>query len=217
MTTNVLSVGWSGSGTGIRVRMRIQTDQICRLGAPAQFIAWAFGGPRNYEELSAINPGWAVWLADNPDTPGDILASLKDDSSIEVRSWLARNSSAPPEVLSQLAQDHSSLVRSAVAANCSTPPAVLQGMVHDPDEEVLYALAENPFMPPEALRLLAASPDWTVRWWVVNNPQCTRDILAELRNDAKGSIRRAVEARLRDTCSPEERQVSTSCQPEDVV
>jgi len=63
-------------------------------------------------------------LADNPDTPADILEKLACDTKWSVRARVAQNPNIPAAALEKLANDKEFDVRWAVAHNPNTPPEI---------------------------------------------------------------------------------------------
>ncbi len=83
-------------------------------------------------------------IAENPNTPPEILTILARDKDWDVRYEVAWNPNTPPEILTILARDESVGVRYGVANNPNTPPEALTILARDKDEYVRGRAAENP-------------------------------------------------------------------------
>lgn len=75
-------------------------------------------------------------LAENIETPADILMDLACDESAEVRASVSENGNTPVPILEFLAQDQSVDVRFSIAENHRIPLHILQIVARD----------ENPFV-----------------------------------------------------------------------
>ena len=58
-----------------------------------------------------------VSVAENPNTPADVLTELAKDSDCDVRRYAAGNPNTPADVLTELAKDSDWHVRISVAGN----------------------------------------------------------------------------------------------------
>ena len=94
-------------------------------------------------------------VAENEETPAEVLTLLAKDEDRWVRRAVAENEQAPAEALALLAKDQSWHVRREVGRRSDTPAEVLTLLAKDPDEEVRSAVAENSKTPAEALTLIA--------------------------------------------------------------
>lgn len=92
---------------------------------------------------------WRLYwhLAQNPNTPADLLAKLAKQPNSTCRSFLCWNKAAPLELLVALARDAEASVRCSVAGLERTPVATLAAMCDDPDESVQKALLANSAVP----------------------------------------------------------------------
>ncbi len=120
---------------------------------------------------------WSV--AQNRNTPRDILQELAGSAQPEVREQVARNENTPIEVLTRLAEDEDPDVRVAVARNENTPIEVLTKLAKDEDREVRHAVAFNSNTP--VVTLMELATDSHVRWSVAKNPNAPGEILKELK------------------------------------
>ena len=112
-------------------------------------------------------------LAQNPNTPPEILTLLAQDKVSSVRWRVSDNSNTPPEILTLLAQDEDWNVRWKVANNSNTPPEILTLLARDEDWSVRCGVACNPNTPPEILTILAQDGDSYVRADAQQNPNYT--------------------------------------------
>jgi hypothetical protein len=95
-------------------------------------------------------------LAENPNTPVDVLEILSEDVDWSVRRNVAENPNTPVDVLKELSKDE------------------------DEDEDVIRAVAGNPNTPVDVLKELAKDDYWRVRWRVAQNPNSTEQILVSV-------------------------------------
>jgi hypothetical protein len=80
-------------------------------------------------------------VAENPNTPRDILAFLAFDCNAEVRTEVAFNKNTPAKILRMLAQDPNPDVRYAIAEVITVPKRVLGILAHDENPYVAYRAA----------------------------------------------------------------------------
>ncbi len=102
-------------------------------------------------------------VAGNPNTPGQVLGRLSEDSNPLIRQRIAENPNSPIDVLRKLAGDVHSEVRLAVAENPSASTDILAKLAEDEDSDVRYGVAESPHMPEQILLLLAQDENPYVR------------------------------------------------------
>jgi hypothetical protein len=135
----------------------------------------------------ADDPNWIVRrsVAENLDTPADVLAALARDVDKDVRQAAARNPNISADTLRDLARDVNAEVRRLAERNASARGA---------SEPLSFADAR-----PEASRSLAADlwrkardRNWIVRRGVAERPDVPADLLAELARDADKDVRCAV-------------------------
>ncbi|MGH7894696.1 MAG: hypothetical protein ACREQL_08505, partial [Candidatus Binatia bacterium] len=95
-----------------------------------------------------------VALAENPHTPGDVLAGLILHP--DLRADVARNPATPPDVLERLYALPD--VRDSLAVNPSTPPSLLRKLARDDVNVVRSNLLWNPSLPADVVDTLARDP-----------------------------------------------------------
>ena len=83
-------------------------------------------------------------IAENPNTPLDVLAAMAFSSDLKVRMKVAGNASTPLEVLESLALDENADVRLFVASTVRLPREVLRKLAKD----------QNPYVVSAALKTL---------------------------------------------------------------
>jgi 3-methyladenine DNA glycosylase AlkC len=83
-------------------------------------------------------------VAENPNTPPEVLEKLANDVDYWVRYGVAENPNTPPKVLEQLATDEDYIIRCYVAKNPNTLPEVLEKLANDEDLYVRWHVALNP-------------------------------------------------------------------------
>jgi hypothetical protein len=121
----------------------------------------------------------------------ELLTALAEDEDEDknVRYEVAENPNTPPEVLAALAKDED--FRMNVAMNSNTPKETLAALSKDGSRYVVYAVAGNPSTPPEVLRYLADSTDPLTRETVAGNPNTPREVLTALAGDTDRHVRDA--------------------------
>lgn len=144
-------------------------------------------------------------LAENPNTPKDILEECSRAEDANIREAVARNESTSPDVLNMLANDSSEYVRATVAENPNTPQETLERLSYDESkairhsvaknpsitraiatelfadtEEVHEGLALNPSTPKEILDKLAKAVDEYIRIYVASNKNTAAETLEEM-------------------------------------
>ena len=100
---------------------------------------------------------------------------------LQERKDLANNPNTPPEILTILARDEDWDVRCRVAQNPNTPPEILTLLARAENRYVRYGVANNPNTPPEILTLLARDEDSSVRCRVERNSNATREVIQTVR------------------------------------
>ena len=111
-----------------------------------------------------------VSVAENPNTPVDVLMELAKDSDWHVRISVAGNPNTPADVLTELAKDSYWCVRRYAAGNPNTPADVLTELAKDSDCDVRRNAAGNPSTPADVLTELAKDSDYIVRRNAARNP-----------------------------------------------
>ena len=99
---------------------------------------------KRYPILAAQGNVDAIEVANNPNTPPEILAKLADGGGILIRKVVANNPNTPPEILAKLADDEDWIVRSTVARNQNTPLEILAKLSEDEYVVVRRTVANNP-------------------------------------------------------------------------
>lgn len=84
-----------------------------------------------------------ILLATNSKDPKE-LATLANDEDALIRTYVAENTNTPANVLEQLAYDEHSAVRRFVACNPNTPANVLAKLADDDNEWVRESVVDNP-------------------------------------------------------------------------
>ncbi|MEA5624900.1 hypothetical protein [Nostoc sp. UHCC 0251] len=127
-------------------------------------------------------------LANNPNTPIDILQLAACDHDEYIRFFVARNPSTPADTLEMLAHDHAFVescgryVRSNVGLNPNTPNRILELLAQD-IECVRQCVAQNPNLPIALLRTLAQDESSIVRSSVASNLSTPVDLLRLFASD----------------------------------
>jgi len=125
----------------------------------------------------------AVNLAENPNTPSEVLVDLSKNHLYNVRRQIAKNPSTPIEVLVELAKDKDWTVLFELAGNLNTPPEILVELLRNRrDMPIREALAENPNTPPKALAELARSQSNSILYALLENPNTPPEALVRLKN-----------------------------------
>lgn len=94
-------------------------------------------------------------LGRNPACPEALLKKFSEHSGIHgwyVRRGVAENQNTPPELMRKLASDDNKYVRMSLAANPSLPEDVKLQFFKSKDVDAHSGLAMNPTTPPEMLR-----------------------------------------------------------------
>lgn len=89
--------------------------------------------------------------AGSPYTPEITLMILSNDKNPKIRQRLAENPNSPLNILNKLLCDDCTEVRKALVDNPSVPAHMLELLVRDPSPDVRYALAECPALPERIL------------------------------------------------------------------
>lgn len=94
-----------------------------------------------------------VKLAQDHNTPVELLEILATDKDPNVRYWVARHPNTPVELLKILSTDKDSDVRYGVAEHSNTPVELLKVLATDKDSVVQDAAKENPNYKKQTLEL----------------------------------------------------------------
>lgn len=113
-------------------------------------------------------------VAEDPNTPADVLTKLSTDSFTSVREHVAGNPNTPANVLTRMSTDFNSFVRWDVAMNPSAPADVLIELSTDSDSDVRCAVAYNPNTPLNVVMELANDKDSYIRRRALENFEARR-------------------------------------------
>ncbi|MBE0467997.1 MAG: hypothetical protein IBX55_00515 [Methyloprofundus sp.] len=139
--------------------------------------------------IDLINDSWIVrsFLAENPNSPVELLIKLADDEDEYVRSRLATNLKAPVDLLVKLSKDGQN-VRMSVAENIRTPVYLLIELACDRSWQVRMCVAINPNTPSDTLTSLSEDGHWGVQYRVAENPNTPIEAIISIIERAKGSV-----------------------------
>ena len=149
---------------------------------------WGLGAASDQLRLRA-------WIACSPLCPPEVLNSMVDDASVEVRVALCNNASTSDETRGQVLNALTEVAgpeRQIVAENPQTPAVVLEVISHCDDVSVRLALALNPSTPSSCLERLARDAEAEVRWRVAKNQAVPTSALMLLSSDVALKVRQAV-------------------------
>lgn len=118
-------------------------------------------------------------VARNQSSSADILNLLANDPNESVRGTVAENPNTPQEILERLSFDESEHVRSCVAKNPSITNAISEKLVTD-ENSVLEGLALNLNVSTEILDRLAKNEDECIRIYVAGNRGTKPETLGEM-------------------------------------
>ena len=141
-----------------------------------------------FKGLIKFKSMWAD-LARISDDPKLLRQLASNDNSTSTRYSLADNQNTPVEVLIDLAKDPSAKIRARVCHNQNIPSEVLMDLVKDPSDKVRARVALNKNIPSEVLIDLAKDPSFEVRAQVALNKNTPRDTLQKLINDDSFYVR----------------------------
>jgi predicted RNA-binding Zn-ribbon protein involved in translation (DUF1610 family) len=121
-------------------------------------------------------------LAQNPRTPGEVLAEVArldrarppSERGGDFDESLAQHPNCPPALLAELARGGDDDVRSAVAAHRRTPVEVLESLAGDAEWGVREEVAKRMEVRPETLKRLGKDEDSSVREAARANPSYPR-------------------------------------------
>lgn len=117
-------------------------------------------------------------LAQNPNTPVDVLADLAADTTSVVLAALAERPDLPGPVAEQLVTGPLS-VRRPLASNPVTPPDVLTALSRDDSDWVRVRVGSNPATPVQVLTELSLDSDEDVREAIMDNPSASEEAKAQ--------------------------------------
>lgn len=87
-------------------------------------------------------------VAENPNTPKEILTKLSKYPWYVVKGWVAGNINTPKEVLIELSKNKEWYIRCRVAKNPSTPLEILKILSKDKHGNVRFFVPQNPSWTP---------------------------------------------------------------------
>ena len=186
-------------------------------------------------------------VAQNPSTPGPIIAKLAKDEVRGVRWGAISNPSIPSEVLAEIAtrpNEDKNVLRSAaenlacepltlellakmgslfvqrgVAANPNCPPELLEhlSLVVDEDSLLQYRVAGNPNSSAQTLTRLSQHTLAIIRQGVAGNRNTPMDVRQRLENDPEQSVRRAAIAHHTHDFEQANRAISDGVMPNETM
>lgn len=127
-------------------------------------------------------------LAENRNTPQDIIEKCAHNENVRIRAAAARNTSAAADTLSILASDSNEDVRGTVAQNPNTPQELVERLSLDESEYVRSCVAKNPMITHAIAEGLVVDKG-RVREGLALNPSVSEDILDRLSKDENEEIR----------------------------
>lgn len=116
------------------------------------------------------------WIAQNPNTPMEILEVLARDGSPKIREAVAYNPSTPEYLLARLSQDMEVAIRQAVASNHNTGGRVLEMLAKDGLCSTF--VAQNPNSSPETLKYLMGLSGFN--WLLLAHPNTSLEMREQL-------------------------------------
>ncbi len=122
-----------------------------------------------------------LFLANDSQTPVEVLSMLAQQSESSVREAVAVNPQTPVEVLSMLAQQSESSVRAAVAVNPQTPVEVLSMLAQQSESSVREAVARNPSINQSTVFALIRYENIEILEALLENVKITSDVFRDLR------------------------------------
>lgn len=131
-------------------------------------------------------------VAENPNTPIEILEILSMDKEPAVRSSVARNKNVPLKILEMLSRDKDPYVCWGVAKNPRATAPILDALAERAAREIQIAVSINPQTAPETLDKLASAYDGRVRWNVARNPNTSLETIIRQSDDEFDQVREVV-------------------------
>lgn len=141
------------------------------------------------------------FLAQNPNTPIEILQLFSKDENHVTRCGVAVNPSTPVDILEflgrpEIVDEYSYLVQARVAQNPSTPASlrkeIIEVLINDVSAWWRCHVAWNELAPSEVLRSLAKDKYTHVRSAVARNSATPVDVLSSLAEDENNSVKAAL-------------------------
>lgn len=136
--------------------------------------------PEVLERLSKFKSSDSNWawdirqkVAENPNTPPELLTKLSSDREGSVRIAVAKNPNTSPEILNKFSKLRGNstydLLRRYSGSNPNTPISTLKRLANDYDSSVRLSVASNPNTPSEVLTKLARESMLQIRDAAMNN------------------------------------------------
>ncbi len=131
-------------------------------------------------------------VAQNPNTPVDILDIMSKDTSEEVRAKVALNPSTVLETLNQLVNSGEKRIVSFVCRNPNIDADFLYEMCKQGSQDVRWNIAMNPNIPQKCIELLSNDKDTTVRASIAEHSKTGSDTLKIMSKDIEYRVRQEV-------------------------
>lgn len=134
--------------------------------------------PRQYDQQVLES------VARHPATPASALDTFSDATSPGMLASLLENQSLPPAmfetIVARMKSDRRVQIRTLLAAASTLPGAVADELAGDSNVDVRTALARNPAASPSSLRRLVACDEISVQQAIIDNPSTPIDVGAAL-------------------------------------
>lgn len=136
-------------------------------------------------------------VADNSNTPSEILLKLSKCRDKTIRKKVASNENTPHMALKRMSKDKDNSVRACVAGHPNTPHTILTRLSKDKDNSVRNMVTLNSSTPIDMLTELSKNQkDETTRMFVAMNTNTPVQILSKLTEDDNWRVRLAVALNL---------------------
>lgn len=130
-------------------------------------------------------------IAFNPSTPSELVEEITIDLAHNRSDWicesLAKNLNTPTRALQILSNNKSEKVRLYIALNPNTPDTTLEDLATDKNH-ICRAVAANPNTPIYLLEQLATYDYWEIRSSVAQNPNTPVALLEQLAKDKSSEV-----------------------------
>lgn len=146
--------------------------------------------PRDIIDDMLSTPFYARGYANSgklPERLQDIAEYFQRDAGI--RSSIAQNPNTPQDVLEDYLQNGSKGLQRYVALNPGLSREIIEKLAHSPDDHMRYAISLNPSISPELLTELSLDENDEVRSGVAMNPNTPIDTLFRLTEDDSAGVR----------------------------
>ena len=128
-------------------------------------------------------------VAENPETPFDIIKELVDDANVDVAMKAASHSVLQADYLFQIAQSPKYWLREAILENPNTSIETIEFLAQDSDETVRRKVAASNKTTSDTLSLLAMDQSGEVRAAVAASKNATPETLSILARDSLNEVR----------------------------